>query len=101
MGEYEVRLLFTRDAGREQEEIAEREDCDQKTITNVISGETADPPEFLKLQPAASHVTDCEVLPKCSQMFASSLWLKASKVHWSAQNDAMVGVPNKYETCSW
>ena len=44
-----------------QEEIAEREDCDQKTVTNIISGETADLPEFLKSHPAASHATDFEV----------------------------------------
>jgi hypothetical protein len=43
-----------------QEEIAEREDVDQKTITNQISGVLADLPEFLKSHPAANHLTDFE-----------------------------------------
>jgi hypothetical protein len=43
-----------------QEEIAEKEGCDQKTATNAISGETADLPDFLKSHPVASHLTDFE-----------------------------------------
>lgn len=39
-----------------QEEIAGMMAVDQKTVTNVISGETADLPKFLK--PQADHLVD-------------------------------------------
>ncbi len=41
-----------------QEEIAAEVNCDQKTVANVVSGETADLPNFLKSKPAAEHLTD-------------------------------------------
>lgn len=44
-----------------QEEIAEECDCDQKTASNVILGETAELPKFLKSHPSAEHRTDFEV----------------------------------------
>src|SRR5262249_46663944 len=45
-------------AGHTQEEIAAEANCDQKTVANVVSGETADLPNFLKSHPAADHATD-------------------------------------------
>jgi hypothetical protein len=41
-----------------QEKIAEAAGCDQKTVANVISGQTADLPNFLKSHPSADHATD-------------------------------------------
>ena len=41
-----------------QEEIAAECECDQKTVTNIVSGITADLPNFLKSKPAANHLVD-------------------------------------------
>jgi hypothetical protein len=41
-----------------QQEIAEVSNCDQKTVGNIVLGETADLPNFLKSHPAANHLTD-------------------------------------------
>lgn len=41
-----------------QEEIAIECQCDQKTVTNVLSGEMEDRPKFLNAHPHASHSAD-------------------------------------------
>jgi len=43
-----------------QQEVADTIGCDQKTVTNIVSGKTEDIPEFLKSNPAASHMNDFE-----------------------------------------
>ena len=48
-------------ACRTQEEIAEAENVDQKTVGNQISGKTADLPKFLESHPEANHTVDFEI----------------------------------------